>query len=51
VNQTIVDPDSAISFSFTKFLPFDHAPMFRELRPDEIHESADASRAAKIGMG
>jgi hypothetical protein len=41
----------ATSFRFSNFLPFDRTAMFREFRPDEIHERAHASGAAKIGMG
>jgi Flavodoxin-like fold len=51
VNETIEDADWATSFCFLKFLSFDRAPMFCQLRPDEIHERAHARRAAKIRMG
>jgi hypothetical protein len=45
------DADRATLFRFASFLPLDRAPVFRELRPDEVHERTHASRAAKIGMG
>jgi hypothetical protein len=51
VNRPIEDADRVTLFRFRSFLPLDRAAMFCELRPDEIHKSAHARRAAKIGMG
>jgi hypothetical protein len=37
------DADRATLFRFASFLPLDRAPVFYELRPDEVHERAHAS--------